>query len=609
MHSTTLINKTARELAREYFDGRLSFDDYRDKRRRLVDQVTGVDADVEEEAAVAQPAASPVPAVDEAAPACDVPGRASGQDTVCETRRFPLPVILLLIVGGLGAAGWLLFSGEGETPPEPPVSRAVQTPAPVAQAPVETDRAVQLVSDFIRADEWNNDALAAFVIAWSALDSADQENARTASGFRSLVEGLREQILEQRALGDMDNESGREAILMSFAEHLGAVHLLTDLRQTVPDTPGSDAASAPVVAARATADEIQPVDPAPAVDKPLPETVQRSEVDTAEPAPVAGQPDVPAVHEAQQPPPPPATQAPPPVAAPPVPAVMKPAATPAVEPVPVKSVPDKPVPAASVPVQPAAVTTSGEDPCPASLARTRRPVCRDILPDGEPGPPLVVLPAGSFKMGSTREDNEQPVHRVEIGRPFAISAYEVSRADYLRFCRASGTECPAGHWSGEQDPMANVSWNDARAYVEWLSQVTGAVYRLPSEAEWEYAARAGTTTEYPFSEGDKILPSDARFDADSPLAVNDRSVNANSFRLRHIMGNVREWVADVWQENYRGVPGDGSARLQPDNGKRVVRGGSYADTASRLRSAARSGLPADTRDRMTGFRVVREIHN
>jgi formylglycine-generating enzyme required for sulfatase activity len=157
--------------------------------------------------------------------------------------------------------------------------------------------------------------------------------------------------------------------------------------------------------------------------------------------------------------------------------------------------------------------------------------------------------------------------------------------------------------------MTNISWHDALAYTRWLSQSTGAVYRLPSEAEWEYAARAGTTTEYPFNEGDKILLSDARFNADSPLPVNTRSVNANQFRLRHMLGNVREWVADAWYPNYRGAPVDGSARMRPDRGKRVVRGGAFTDDASRLRSAARMGLPADTRDRLTGFRVVREIRN
>jgi formylglycine-generating enzyme required for sulfatase activity len=155
--------------------------------------------------------------------------------------------------------------------------------------------------------------------------------------------------------------------------------------------------------------------------------------------------------------------------------------------------------------------------------------------------------------------------------------------------------------------MVNVSWEDARAYTDWLSQVTGAVYRLPSEAEWEYAARGGTTSEYTSREGDKILPTDARFDADSPLPVNDRSVNANGFRLRHMYGNVREWVADAWSPNYRGAAADGTPYGGGGNAARVVRGGSYADDAYKLRSAARERLPVTSRDRKTGFRLVREV--
>ncbi len=222
---------------------------------------------------------------------------------------------------------------------------------------------------------------------------------------------------------------------------------------------------------------------------------------------------------------------------------------------------------------------------------------------------MVVLPAGSFMMGSTRAANEQPVRRVQLANAFAISAYEVSHSDYQRFCQASGRPCPAARWTEPLDPRVNVSWEDARAYVEWLSAVTGAVYRLPSEAEWEYAARGGTDTAYPFSEGDKVLPSDARFDASRPLPVNDRSVNLNGFRLRHIIGNAREWVADTWSENYGGAPDDGSAWLRQGVDKRVVRGGSYADNSSQLRSAARQGLPVAHRDSVTGFRIVREVHN
>jgi formylglycine-generating enzyme required for sulfatase activity len=261
-----------------------------------------------------------------------------------------------------------------------------------------------------------------------------------------------------------------------------------------------------------------------------------------------------------------------------------------------------------VPATKKSATAKTPDRCPASLARTRKPICRDVLPDGGEAPVLVVLPAGSFVMGSEREPGEQPVHKVQIGASFAISAYEISVADYRRFCQATGRACPKPRWPGDDAPVVDVSWNDARAYTAWLSEVTGVVYRLPSEAEWEYAARGGSTSEYASREGDKILPSDARFETDSPVAVNNRAVNANGFRLRHMYGNVREWVADAWAPDYRGVPTDGTAYGGAGNAARVVRGGTYADEGYKLRAAAREHLPAGSRDHKTGFRVVREVN-
>jgi formylglycine-generating enzyme required for sulfatase activity len=132
---------------------------------------------------------------------------------------------------------------------------------------------------------------------------------------------------------------------------------------------------------------------------------------------------------------------------------------------------------------------------------------------------------------------------------------------------------------------------------------------LPSEAEWEYAARAGSRTRYPF--GDDVTPVAARSSAngpvDSPLANGDRSVNRNAFRLFHMIGNLREWVADPWHSGYAGAPADGTARLGVESNARVVRGGSYSDGALYLRSAARGPLERGARDRFTGFRVVREL--
>ncbi|VAW79430.1 hypothetical protein MNBD_GAMMA15-1787 [hydrothermal vent metagenome] len=582
----TLANKAVRELAKEYFNGQLSFDDYRSRRQHLVDQLTGriaeneTEPDLESETDTTRPHR-----VEEKPPECEVPDQPAGQAPVCETKRFPLPVIMLLAVGGLGAAGWLLFPGDGETPQESVAQTAPVPEQAAVKAPVKASQADELVSEFVQIDDWSNEALASFVLAWSALETTDQEHVRSVPEFRPLIEGLREQILEQRALGEMADANEREAVLLSVAEHLGASRLLADLKQTIINM-GNVPEPVPVETEIDTdvqnnEPQLVEVEAKPAVSKPIAKK--------------------PAVKKAVVKKAPPAKPVPP--------AAAKSAIKPAVKPAPkAASVPAKPVPTTRAPAK-KAVLASGKDPCPASLAKTRRPVCRDTLPEGEAGPVMVVLPAGGFQMGSLREENEQPVHRVEISRVFAISAYEVSRVDFRRFCLASGRNCSQGYWRGELDPMTNVSWEDARAYVEWLTQVTGHLYRLPSEAEWEYAARAGTTSEYSSSEGDKILPTDARFNTDSPLPVNDKSVNANGFRLRHMLGNASEWVADAWQDNHRGAPGDGRARLQPDTGKRVVRGGSYADDAIRLRSAARNGLSANTRDKTVGFRVVREILN
>jgi len=163
---------------------------------------------------------------------------------------------------------------------------------------------------------------------------------------------------------------------------------------------------------------------------------------------------------------------------------------------------------------------------------------------------------------------------------------------------------------GKDYPVVNVSWVDVQEYLKWLTEQTGNIYRLPSEAEWEYAARAGTKTTYPF--GDEVLITDAVFSdrkqLSSPLPKTDRSINRNKFRLYHMMGNVREWVADNWQDNYSAATNDGS--LYENGGQlRVVRGGSYNDNADALRSGAREKLTADTKDKFTGFRILQEISN
>ncbi len=154
-----------------------------------------------------------------------------------------------------------------------------------------------------------------------------------------------------------------------------------------------------------------------------------------------------------------------------------------------------------------------------------------------------------------------------------------------------------------------MTWDDAVSYTEWLSESTGFGYRLPSEAEWEFAARAGTQSPYFF--GDEITPAAALSSengpVEKPLPRSDRSINRNPFRLYHMSGNVREWTLDAWYPNYENARPDGSARSIETESSRVVRGGSYSERARKLRSAAREPLDRSHRDTMTGFRVVREV--
>ncbi len=210
-------------------------------------------------------------------------------------------------------------------------------------------------------------------------------------------------------------------------------------------------------------------------------------------------------------------------------------------------------------------------------------------------------------MGSEASPEEGPPHEVTISAPFAIGLHEVSRAEYQSFCAATGRACPQAPWPEADQPAVRITWQDANDYTRWLSEQTGATYRLPSEAEWEYAARGGTQTRYPF--GDELTPADGRFSyaspLSSPLPLGNLSVRANPFGLYHMLGNVREWTADVWSPGYVGAPADATPRTGV--GDRVVRGGSYADGAERLRSAAREALPANSSDLFTGLRVVREL--
>ena len=250
------------------------------------------------------------------------------------------------------------------------------------------------------------------------------------------------------------------------------------------------------------------------------------------------------------------------------------------------------------------------------------------------GCPLMhVVPAGKFLMGSAEREvghqsAEGPQHEVTIRHPFAIGVYDVTRAEFAAFARETGFAAdPKCDWRSpkargqpidqtDKDPVVCVSWSDAEAYAKWLSSKTHQAYRLPSEAEWEYAARAGSRSPRPWG---SASPRDfANYGSDqccAPLAAGrDRwlytspvgSFRPNAFGLYDMLGNVWQRTQDCGHADYSGAPSDGSAwESGGDCTTRVVRGGAWFSSIDQLRSAVRAADPADFRKNDIGFRVVR----
>jgi formylglycine-generating enzyme required for sulfatase activity len=270
-------------------------------------------------------------------------------------------------------------------------------------------------------------------------------------------------------------------------------------------------------------------------------------------------------------------------------------------------------------------------------------------------PVMVVVPAGGFEMGSPssergREKSEGPQHRIAIEKPFAIGKYEVTRGEFAAFVRETGFPAHQicvywfaidkesvkggaqdwlhpGYRQTDRDPVVCVSWEDARAYGTWISRKTGKTYRLPSEAEWEHAARAGTTSarfwgdnpdeacEYANAHDQfgKLLNEEfpwARHNCNDGYAQTAPvgSFRPNGFGLHDMLGNVWEWVGDCWHETYGGAPMDGSA-WESDGTcvRRVFRGGSWINLPWVVRSANRKKLKADVRSYGGGFRLARTL--
>ena len=237
-----------------------------------------------------------------------------------------------------------------------------------------------------------------------------------------------------------------------------------------------------------------------------------------------------------------------------------------------------------------------------------------VIRDLEIAPELVVVPAGAFIMGSSEENahpSELPEHRVVIPRPLAVGRYPVTFIEWDAAFEAGGViQQPTDkRWGRGRRPVINVSWNDAQAYVDWLSEETGHQYRLLTEAEWEYCCRAGTKTAY--STGSHLVRRAAHCSFDhwgcAGKTIEVGSFDPNRFGLFDMHGNVAEWVEDTWSDTYSEAPGDGSAYVGDRQSPKVVRGGGWPDIPRSLRSSSRNRLKATARNDHTGFRVARVL--
>mgnify|MGYP001090896751 FL=1 len=224
-------------------------------------------------------------------------------------------------------------------------------------------------------------------------------------------------------------------------------------------------------------------------------------------------------------------------------------------------------------------------------------ILKNSMPDGSLAVEMVRLSGGTF---SRVDDVTEIVGEVEVSE-FTMGRYAVTFEQYDRFAKATGRKLPgACGWGRRSRPIMKVSWFDATTYAEWLNDITGEDFRLPTEAEWEYACRAGTKTDYSF--GEKITEEQANFDRSNNRTMPVGSYQPNPFGLYEMHGNVWEWCAD-WYDRY--PTGKVKDPMGPDNGKyRVLRGGSWFVNAGLTRSTSRTCDEPGERDHSRGFRLA-----
>jgi formylglycine-generating enzyme required for sulfatase activity len=223
---------------------------------------------------------------------------------------------------------------------------------------------------------------------------------------------------------------------------------------------------------------------------------------------------------------------------------------------------------------------------------------------------MVVVPAGTFTMGA-KIDYAAPPHSVKIGKPFSIGRYEVTFAEWdacvsEKGCKSRPTD---RGWGRNRNPVINVSWLDAKEFAAWLSQKTGQKYRLPTEAEWEYAGRANTQSAYWWGADVGTRRANCQ-DCGTGQPQRTQPVGSfppNAFGLYDTSGNVAEWVEDCWNPSFQGAPADGSAWASGQCQLRVLRGGAFDSSSTYIGAAARFRYDHDVPYSANGFRLVREL--
>ncbi|PQJ96187.1 SUMF1/EgtB/PvdO family nonheme iron enzyme [Chromatium okenii] len=261
----------------------------------------------------------------------------------------------------------------------------------------------------------------------------------------------------------------------------------------------------------------------------------------------------------------------------------------------------------------ASVETPTEEIAPVNTPAPQQPprTLRDRLAGGGFAPTLAMLAGGVLEMGTNRLTGEDfnPAHQVEIA-PFLIGVHEVTYQDYDRFAQATGQPLPDDFgWGRGARPVVGVSWQEANAYTAWLSDKTGHSYRLPSEAEWEFAARGGATSSFWWgfaAEPGRALCFDCGTSWDNRSTAPVGSFAPNPFGLYDTAGNAMEWVADCYHPNYQGAPNNGRAWITGDCTARVARGGAFNKPAASMRVYVRARFTPLAKLNMLGFRVVRQ---